>query len=266
MTIITPKLHKLGVKPRILAPFSKRYSDRCELFRLHPIELRAVLPFCVKSDDSKILFVKNSKVGCTTIVSEIYKYSKQERLAEDMPVHAMRENFAQGLEHWRGNYAALVDENIFTFAFVRDPASRFISGFKNIVIDQDNKVTKFILPKLAPYGFTEDLSVSKKIDVVLDCVEASIAETPLFTEQHFRPQVHHLAYGHVKYDFIGRMENFNADLIESFNRAGAHEYAASLGKIEKRNSSKVAKVTLSEQQQTRIRELYKADYEAFGYE
>ena len=109
----------------------------------------------------------------------------------------------------------------FTFCFVRNPWSRFISAYNYLLnggSDNEHPITgfdkrdrdKFISPHKTFNDFILDNSCSGKI------------YTDLMTQQHFMPQYKYIldSNDNINIDFIGKFENLHEDFNIICNRIG----------------------------------------------
>lgn len=92
-------------------------------------------------------------------------------------------------------------------------------------------------------------------------------QNPKCMDIHWQPQTLQLSWDHIKYDFIGHIENFEQDIRHILDRINAPKYIYNLVK-EKRNSSQKEgkKILWTDDLANQVYEKYKADFEAFGYE
>ena len=91
-------------------------------------------------------------------------------------------------------------ENYFKFGFTRDPLNRFISAWKDKILNFSNKKNYFDLDS----KLTEKM---RDINFFIDCF---LSDDYFFQKDiHFRHQSHLIDLNDI--DFIGRLENFNND-------------------------------------------------------
>ncbi|MEM1237580.1 MAG: sulfotransferase family 2 domain-containing protein [Pseudomonadota bacterium] len=263
MTIEATELRNLRRKETLLARFVPRYRERVAMESV-PLPLRIVLPHCVQSDDGALLYVKNSKVACTSISQEVYRYSRGE--FGDGRVHSIRDGFRQGKESWRSQLKTIEDHSAFIFSFVRHPEDRFLSAVKDVVIDRTNPNSDSVLKGMRRHGYRDHQSDEEKLEAALSAVEATFAIDKIMTEQHFRSQVDHIGFNHLAFDFIGRFEALSRDLALAFAKAGAAEFAAEMAAPAHANASKKRALKPNAEQRRRIEALYQEDFDAFGYD
>lgn len=254
---------KFSRKARLLAPFLKRYREKADLQRLAP-PLQTVLTHTLQTDNGKLLFVKNSKAGCTSVAQLLYHYSKGEYC--EGPIHIQAENFTQGKSHWRKNLLALNDKDVVKFTLVRHPQARAISAFKDFFLEKNNPSAPRHIEAARYFGFSEDAEPNKNFDAFLNYVEACFKQDIRATDRHFRLQKINIGFGYVNYDIIGRLENLETDLLRVFKLVGADTYFNDHTKLRGFNRSKTSKkFELTSTQKNRIETLYRPDYEAFNY-
>ncbi|WP_164880788.1 sulfotransferase family 2 domain-containing protein [Aestuariirhabdus litorea] len=142
-------------------------------------------------------------------------------------------------------------KEFYKFAFVRNPLDRTFSGY-NYLKTGGNQM--------------EDLVVSqqiKKYSCFNEFVEAELISGKMIYHPIFRTQTCYLCNwkGEIKVDFVGKFENIDFD----FKAVAAQLKITNTNILQKLNQSKEAKETVEENTKKIIRELYKDDYDIFGY-
>ncbi len=143
-----------------------------------------------------------------------------------------------------GAFYPALSKSFFKFAFVRNPEDRFLSAFKNKVLQ--NNMFSFNSEELNKY---QDVN---------NFVEYITSIPPQHQDEHFKPQYHMIPLEHL--DFLGRFESFSEDLKEVFSILGINYNT----KIHNNRSAK-SPVTLNEKSRSRIANYYRLDYQIFGY-
>lgn len=141
-------------------------------------------------------------------------------------------------------YSAKEYKNYFKFAFVRNPWDRVVSCYCNKVLTQGHK------------RFRE--CFGKGFDYFVDYIRKQNLHT---ADAHIRLQTALIPLDEV--DFIGRLENFNEDLLYVMGMLGLQHVA-----IPHKNKSTHTHYSTYYNRKTRqiIAEKYRADIEAFGYQ
>ena len=121
------------------------------------------------------------------------------------------------------------------------------------------------LRSMKHFGYDESLDPQRKLEIFLAYAGACIEVDDVMTDNHFRPQVHNIAFGHVAYDVIGRIEQFYQGVRSLFERIGARDFIAGKPGLERRNPSTPYAIELTSKQRLYLEELFSVDYEAFGY-
>ena len=128
----------------------------------------------------------------------------------------------------------------FKFGFVREPIDRFLSCWKDKVLNQNF------------YKFDSDTHEKmKNLENFISWVETLEIET---AEEHLRAQCRLIDLDNI--DFLGRMENFDNDLQEMAKKIGML-----IKQSHRKNTSGKRPVEVSEEQKDRIRKIYQLDYE-----
>ena len=128
----------------------------------------------------------------------------------------------------------------YRFAFVREPTDRFISYWKDKVLNQNF------------FDFdSETYEKMKDLNLFLSWVETlNIDEA----EEHLRSQ--HSLIDLENLDFLGRLESFDADFQQVADAIGMP-----IKKAYKKNTSGTRKIELTDENRARIRKIYQRDYE-----
>ena len=111
---------------RMLGAVSPYYRGRATL-QSCPTILAQALRRCVQTRDGRLLFLKNPKAACSTVVQLIHVHENG-RFADVGRLHRTR-GVRQGIRHAAAHIAAIDDPTCVRFTAVRDPASRVVSGF-----------------------------------------------------------------------------------------------------------------------------------------
>lgn len=260
---MTPVLEpQLGsTKDKALACFFARYKYKVQISKLSR-DLQIVLPFTVSTADKKLIFVKNSKVACTSITHLLYEYSYEEKFTGN--IHRDGLEFHHGLFWWEINKQLLESSNTTIFSIVRNPETRCVSAFKNFFVDRNNSSAKKHLKAIAKFGYHVNSSIESNFDSFLDYIEASQQADPFQVDRHWREQHINLGVETVKYSHIGKLENLLEDMHIIFDLAGLDKTI--LNQLNRRrNSTRQSELLVSPQQLTRIKCLYAKDYDIFGY-
>ncbi|MDB5452243.1 MAG: hypothetical protein JWO33_821 [Caulobacteraceae bacterium] len=182
------------------------------------------------------------------------------------------EPVAQRVVHLNpGPYVALTDlgfderepvltgPGVFRFSFVRNPYQRLRSAYlQKLLQPQAYEQPGYYLAALKwrsprPPTFSE-------------FVRAVVAQSDTQMNVHWMPQHRCLVLDSIPYDFIGRVERFEADIHTVLERLGAspalYEVAASVNRSP-RQSTDMAFYT--EETAALVFERYRRDFEAFGY-
>lgn len=247
---------------RLAAPFSSRIRARAEMRHASPL-LNSIIKHIVVTADGKLALVKNSKAGSTTAAQILFAY--QNGTIFDGRVHSQDSGLIQGGNHIARVRAALDDSRCFKFSFVRQPERRIVSAFADFVVKKSNP-TAFRLSKyFKGFGIEDGNDSPQNFSRFLDYVEEGMRQSDLYSDRHFRPQVLNLGIGEVRYNRIGKLESFAADMEEILKDAGVWREDLR-AKLEVRaNRTAIGEFTPDAAQTARIKRIYAADYDAFGY-
>ncbi len=239
-----------------------RYRRKTRLSQM-PVELQIALPHLLLSDDAKLAFVKNSKAGCTSVAHLIHQYSKGHEFSGN--IHKDAGAIRQGLLYWEENLRLVQTREPYLFSFVRHPEKRVISAFLNFFIDQTNPGRKRHYKALNASGFVEGGNIERNFDVFLDYIQASVDKDIYHTDRHWRPQYINLGMPALSYHHIGKLENFADELAYIFSEAGIEAFDFEALNLKTRNKTTPRNLKVSAAQRDKIFQLYRKDFDLFGY-
>jgi len=248
-------------KTRLLAPFLPRYRAKLAMERLSAPVAR-IVPETMLSNDGRYLYVKNSKAACTSVGNRFYCWQTGDYPAGN--IHSQRDDVRQGIRYADAVVEALLSPDTFKFTFVRHPVARTVSAFTNFFVDKTNRARPKHARHISRFGLNDGKPVEENFEAFLDYVAHSMHVDPDLTDPHFRTQTRNIAYGHVDYDVIGRVETLEADL----QRIGTHLEAdcpASVTGAKPASNRSRSRFTPEPCHIARIEALYAQDFEAFGY-
>ncbi len=130
----------------------------------------------------------------------------------------------------------------FKFAFVREPLDRFVSAWKDKVLERN--YFKFS---------AEEHERMKDLDQFITWVETLDIST---CDEHLREQTALIDLEQV--DYIGKFENFNQDLIYVLDKLNIPNDV-----VYHENRTKKKTVILTEEQTNKLKNIYKNDYKNF---
>lgn len=258
---LTPDAH-LDVKTRLLAPFFPRYQVLRDMGPL-PVDLRDPLRNLVMTLDKRFLFLRNLKAGCTSVAQLMYYYSMGDFYPRT--IHRARKGIHLARYDWSVIKPVYEAGSATLFTFVREPEKRIYSAFTNFFVDEKNLARRKHWDPMIAHGLDPKGDLSRNFDAFLDYVEHSLAIDPDRTDSHFRPQVLNIAYGKVAYDYIGRLERMNDELRVIFEMGGRPDFPPAEVLDQRFNTSAGKTAPLTPAQRRRVRDIFAADFEAFGY-
>lgn len=163
--------------------------------------------------------------------------------------------------------AILTAATWFRFTFVRNPYSRLLSAYKSVVMDLDSPYISFREAIRQKAGYPTPTGGAPGMVGFADFV-AYIAEQPDDQRDgHWKSQVGTMHPDVIRYDFIGRIENFQQDFTPILQRFGAS--ASLLASLSERVNTTVQvplAVAYHKTLADLVYEIYRADFEMFGYQ
>lgn len=223
-----------------------------------------------------IVYGKVPKSACTTIQNLMYLVDTGRAYPEPVRIHGDKGALI-GHEEAEALRRA-IDQSLIRFTFVRDPARRIYSTFTQKILTPPSPAFRRAHNILtsefgADFGSADATAtpeeIRKNFELFLRFVGANLrGETSIPVNLHWIPQATLVDWYRTQLDlnFIGRVENFAADMAHVFRAAGISENVdvsvrfnegpASRYRLEEILSSEIAES---------IAELYSRDFQEFTY-
>jgi hypothetical protein len=204
-----------------------------------------------------LIYVKNPKAGCSTILVWLDRLHTGDYAHEFENVH-QEHRLPKLRDVGRRKVQEMLSGSAYRFSFVRDPLRRFESVYWD-------KIRRNLW---ARPSMRAALGVDVGPDTVIPFEQfvAVLEEQDPVTDMdpHWRPQHVNLMHPVVRYDFVGRLENFAADLERVRDEAGLPQVP-----VQVRNASKHAGADSVYDGRPdlvrRVERLYAKDFELYGY-
>lgn len=203
-----------------------------------------------------LFYVKNPKAGCSTILLWLDRMHTGDHdfLPDNIHTdHRLPRPRDLGWEQ----LSPMLGGGAFVFSFVRDPLRRFESAYRD-------KVT---VPGLwrddvrATLGLAQQPDGEVSFEQFLTAVEQQDPIAQM--DPHWRPQHVNLMHPVVRYDHIGRLETFDADLTRIREAAGLPDVP-----LEVRNATARSGPSVYDGRPDlvrRVQDLYATDFELYDY-
>lgn len=214
------------------------------------------------SRDRKYATLTNPKAGCSTIKVVLHALEGGEPV-EWWQLH----DGDQGMSFSRWDLDELVaflntPEHL-TFCFVRNPYDRLLSAWKSKVLsNSDRHYAPFRERLREELGYPDDTAVSFRefAHYVMR------KEDPIWDDGHWGLQTRNLWWGCMQYDFVGRFESFEADLVELLARLGADKEVIAHASI-RYNSTETIPLAAAYDAElaAAVYEFWREDFDAFNY-
>ncbi len=184
-----------------------------------PLQMRVLI-----SDTHQYVYHMNPKVGSNTTLAVLYLLAGLDEEAMRNPHRTSRradQLAAHGLRAIDLNTANCSDflkavQNYYSFSFTRNPFTRLKSAYK----DKLKRFAEVRLPELvASIARRAGSGNSKKIfqyelmkEIPFSRFVEDICTTDLYIDQHWVPQYDRLRPDLCRFDFLGKLENYRADM------------------------------------------------------
>lgn len=185
------------------------------------------------SHSHKFLWYRVAKVASRTVRGHFIKNGVELDVDHAMRIHYPWETFA----------------DYYTFAFVRDPLERFVSAWRSKVV------------KVNYFGFDEaTLARMQRVEEFAQWAAGhDLGKLPA-ADQHIALQSRLIDLNRV--DFVGRLENFDADFAEVCRHIGT---AAAPASPLNQTASSGSTTEVSAELRELVETMYRRDYQIFGY-
>lgn len=203
------------------------------------------------------IYVKNPKAATSTVMQWLHRaVTGDHEFTPRMNIHA-----EHGLPRpkdvgWDG-LARMLDGAAFRFTFVRDPIRRVESAYRDKIVKRRPRF-RYRNDLQAALGMPEDQDRLLTPDEFLAALEAT---DPRHLNPHFRPQHLNLAHDLVRYDVIGRLETFEADLERIRQAVGLPEAPLEVRHASRRTDPAFDRPDL----RRRVEVIYSRDLDLYGH-
>jgi len=212
----------------------------------------------------KYVYVETPKVACSTIKITLQRMElDNDKLFREDPNDIHNRNLSPLLRPSQiDDFSRLVQsDDFFKFCFVRNPYHRLLSVYLEKICG--NKFQKKEILAQLNYDI-ENL----KQEISFEKFVKAVVEQPIFLmNPHWKGQYYQTLQNHVKYDFVGKLENFDNDFVCALEKMGVQNYNKYLSE-EKRHASNASE-KIKRYYTTELRDLvytkYKKDFEYFKY-
>jgi sulfotransferase famil protein len=154
---------------------------------------------------SRIVYLNNAKVGCTTVKATLWKALAPDTMTDDTDAHAIEgspfTNELADLDWLAGAHI---------FSFVRNPHARIVSAYLNKIKHREKDTWAAFTHR---HGIDPETWLS--FPAFIEILHAAPPET---LNEHFRPQYLNLMYPLIRPNFLGTLEHMDTQLPEVLRR------------------------------------------------
>lgn len=212
--------------------------------------------------DHNVVYVKNPKAGCSTIMVWLDRIHTGELDREFTNIHRQH-RLPSIADVGRNRVLQMVRGEAYRFTFVRHPVRRFESVYADKLASSSVHRTQAFRRRVQrTLEVPEDPQSIPTFEEFLTAVEQQdpVAEM----DPHWRPQHINLMHPDVTYDHVGRLESFDADMMKVRDESGLPDvpYRTRNASSGRRGASVFdGRPDLV----TRVEQLYATDMELYGY-
>ncbi|MDX1412283.1 MAG: sulfotransferase family protein [Nitrospirales bacterium] len=215
------------------------------------------------------------KVACTRVkqtLQEFEGYPVPEDLAE---LHNRPDRSKQwvpslsdlSVDEYR---AALDSAEWFRFSFVRNPYTRLFSAYKNKIrfLGDPDPVFGYVRDEIfRAYRYPPRSGKQAGVVAFRDFVRFVCEAPGNRMDAHWAPQTQLLRLDLIKYDFIGRFENFQSDLTQILGRLSASQEIKERAQIKvNQTSQNYPTPPFDRETASWVYDVYRDDFVNFGYD
>jgi len=207
----------------------------------------------------KYVYVANPKAACSTLKLILSKAENNDPEFTPQSLHNRKHlPLLTPNKLTRMEQGALFDGSYYLFSFVRHPFKRALSAYTDKILG-NKKQKREILEAMgkADEKLNYPVSFEEFVVVIAD-------QDPATLNPHWRPQTLNLATDLINYDFIGKLENFAADLAIVRARLKLPDFGIPHKNRKSHKATAVQAVSPATRQQ--LEKLYAADLQAFSYD
>jgi hypothetical protein len=207
--------------------------------------------------DYDVLYVKNPKAACSTLLHWLDRIHTGD--ADFHPRNIHKEHRLPTIhEVGRRRVLRMISGSAYRFSFVRHPAKRLESVYWDKVVRKPRWRSKVQVLLELPPDPTKLISFAQ----FLDAIER---QDPLELDPHWRPQHINLLRPLIKYDYIGKLEAFEADLRRIENEAGLPHVPMEPRNVAPQRPDRTSVYEGRPDLVRRVEALYAQDFELYDY-
>lgn len=204
--------------------------------------------------DSKVFYNRIPKAANTTIVSVIWQLECGHELTSMKPARH-KSHLTRPSELSSRDVRSLRD-SFYKFVFARNPFTRVLSAYRNKIEGHRRQAAHFE-------------RWAKRRGPSLDESFADfcqyLAEVGLYEDPHWAPQQDCLLLPLSEFDYVGKIEGLSTVLPEVLSRAFRREVAFDVPVKKSTGASSQVAAHYGPREIEMIRDLYRSDFELFGY-
>lgn len=211
------------------------------------------------SERDGYVYVSNPKAACSTVKLYLSRCERRDPAFRPKSIH-----HRASLPHLRPGQLAparretIQDGGFLVFSFVRHPIRRVLSAYADKIRGRTPQKAEILAALgLDPADRGQTVSFDAFVGVICD-------QPPAELNPHWRPQTLNLVPDILRYDFIGRVERFDADLEEVRARLALPDYP-----VENRNRKAArieADTLMTRDIEAKLADLYARDCQVFAYD
>ena len=176
---------------------------------------------------------------------------------------------------WGNNFSRdeklFMSKTYFRVSFIREPLVRFLSAFIDKFYRVESPMYRLGYGRTIISTYRQNPSqesLDKGHDVKFSEFVQWVLDSPRFKlDEHWQLATVRCFFCAIEYDFIGKFENFQDELPRLYKEAGVPSVSWEFPFVSHNTSAQVNHYysQLSREQIVQLAELYRPDYEAFGY-
>lgn len=204
----------------------------------------------------KILYVETPKVACTQIKRMLQRLEAGPSEILPKNIHDKEQSPLASPSNLGGEFFKVLYGDYFRLIFVRNPITRILSCYLDKFVKNKWEKSR----RLPELGFDPEHELT-----FLEFLTCISKQNPTEMDVHWMPQTSILSLDSVKYDFVGRFENFSEDFERVHRRLGMEYTVCKETRKHRTNASDLVREFYNEKELRVLKSIYMEDFVRLMY-
>jgi hypothetical protein len=208
------------------------------------------------SINNEYVYCRLRKCANSTVIATLYNIETGKKITSLDKIQNIKDNYFNNPVSLSKSEVKKL-KGYYKFTIVRNPYNRIISAYLDKIKPKNVYQRKIV---------AAHLSKDENDDISFDEFLSFLEQGGLKKNSHWAPQTDFLVFPISEYDFIGRLENFNSDFEKIIQDIYNIQSIEIVSVTEHKTKSNKNVESISNEQKSRIYELYKEDFTLLGYD